>query len=249
MNKVKVYERLVSGFVHLTISSVVVLVSAFCVLFVWYPGVLADASDVWRVFILVVIVDVCLGPLITVIIFDRQKKELKRDMATIVIIQIVALLYGMHSIFIARPAFVVFSASQFDVVYANELASESFQEVKPGSFDSLPIWGPRFVSAKMPESTELVGEILYSTIVNGLGIEKMPKYYTELDDPDVKNRLLSVLKVMDSNQKLTLGSGGNMEAIENISNIGYLPLFANGNELQVLFQRDSGELVGMRAYQ
>jgi len=58
---------------------------------------------------LVLIVDVCLGPLLTLAVFDPKKKELKRDLSIILLIQLSALFYGIYTVSVARPAYIVFA--------------------------------------------------------------------------------------------------------------------------------------------
>jgi len=52
---------------------------------------------------------VCLGPLLTLAVFDPKKKELKRDLSIILLIQLSALFYGIYTVSVARPAYIVFA--------------------------------------------------------------------------------------------------------------------------------------------
>lgn len=49
--------------------------------------------------LLLVAVDIVIGPLLTFVVFDRRKPraELRRDLAIVVALQVVALSFGLHS--------------------------------------------------------------------------------------------------------------------------------------------------------
>ena len=70
-------------------------------------------------------VDVVLGPLITLIIFDPEKPRLKYDLAVIAVLQFAALAYGSYVMFEARPVYNVFVGDRFETVAANAIDDES----------------------------------------------------------------------------------------------------------------------------
>ena len=45
------------------------------------------------------------------VIYKKNKKTLKFDLAVIGFLQVVALLYGLHSLLISKPAWIVFNLS------------------------------------------------------------------------------------------------------------------------------------------
>jgi hypothetical protein len=72
-------------------------------------------------------VDIVLGPLMTLIIFNVRKprKELVRDLSVIVLVQIAALSWGIHTTYKVRPVFVVLHADTMYSVARNDITSES----------------------------------------------------------------------------------------------------------------------------
>jgi hypothetical protein len=67
------------------------------VFLVWYPNPYREISGGRELFLILVTVDVILGPLITLSIFNPVKawKVLRRDLAIVGLIQLAALGYGM----------------------------------------------------------------------------------------------------------------------------------------------------------
>jgi hypothetical protein len=98
------YNRWQAFAVHFAISLGIFLVLLAVVFGYWYPGVLREADQSWqRVLMLIVGVDLVLGPLLTLIVFNPVKKSLKMDLSIIAIAQISALLAGMYTVHQSRP--------------------------------------------------------------------------------------------------------------------------------------------------
>ena len=174
------FNRFSASAAHLLVSVLVSCLCAAIVFLVWYPGAFADASGVAAIFLLLVGVDVVLGPLITLIIFNPEKEELRRDLLIIVLVQLLALSYGVYSVFTARPAFAVFNSARFDLVYANEISAENFAKA-PDEYASAPLWGPRFVAANLPEDAELARAIVLQAVSGGEDVQNYPEFFRPLD--------------------------------------------------------------------
>ncbi|MFD2273550.1 hypothetical protein ACFS07_27565 [Undibacterium arcticum] len=88
-------------------------------------------------FLLVVGIDVVLGPLLTLVVFKVGKKSLKFDLAVIALLQLGAMVYGVSTLLEARPAYVAALGDQFQVVQASELTDANLAKGKT----ELPWWG------------------------------------------------------------------------------------------------------------
>src|ERR1700687_4346526 len=98
-------DRLRAGAVHFLISALIAVVAAlFVFVFVfWYPDPYSELPGGRELFLILVAVDVILGPLITLTIFNRAKPwpVLCRDLVCVGLVQLVALGYGMWTVFVA----------------------------------------------------------------------------------------------------------------------------------------------------
>ncbi len=96
-----------------------------------------------ELFLIVVAVDVIVGPLITFAVFNRTKPwpELRRDLAVVALMQLGALGYGLWSVAQARPAHLVFEYDRFRVVHAVDVPAELLTKTPPG-ITALPLLGP-----------------------------------------------------------------------------------------------------------
>lgn len=147
MNHLK--ERLRAAAIHLAASLLIALLAAALVFAVWYPHPYSEVSGGRELFSLVVVVDVILGPLLTLAIFNRAKpaKELRRDITVVVLIQLAALGYGMWTVFVARPVHLVFEVDRFRVVHAVDVAEELLPRT-PAGLTTLPLFGQSLLAVR-----------------------------------------------------------------------------------------------------
>jgi len=132
---------------HLCISVLVALI-VICVVFVlWYPSPLAKAAGVTHIFLMLLVIDVILGPLLGLLVYKEGKKTLKMDLTVIILIQIAALSYGLYSIAQARPVWIAFNNDRFELVRNNELKTENITHAQPQY--QQPTWlQPQYVAVK-----------------------------------------------------------------------------------------------------
>ena len=90
------FNRRQAALIHLGISAAVALAIVATMLLVWYPSPWFAAAGGGTLLLLLVGVDVIIGPLLTFVVFDPAKKSLVYDLAVIVMLQIAALVYGVH---------------------------------------------------------------------------------------------------------------------------------------------------------
>lgn len=113
--------------VHLGVSLVIFLILAALIFFYWFPGVLRIADPNWQtILLLIAVVDLVLGPALTLIVFNPQKKSLKADLSVIALIQTAALIYGIYSIHTTRPLalYLAFPATGVEILYNDKIRPE-----------------------------------------------------------------------------------------------------------------------------
>ena len=87
----------------------------------WYPPPFFMFDGGWQVLRLIMLVDVVLGPLLTLVVFNRAKPELMRDLAIVGLIQLAAFAAGAWVMHQHRPAFMVYAERTFTPVTWPEL--------------------------------------------------------------------------------------------------------------------------------
>jgi hypothetical protein len=138
---------------HLGISMGVALLSAAAVFGLLYPAPYRQLLGVESIFLLVLAVDVVCGPLLTLILASPKKSRGERwlDFGLIGVIQLAALLYGLHSVWVARPAVLAFEVDRLVVATANEIEQSELAKA-PEGLRHLPWWGVRKVGTRRATS-------------------------------------------------------------------------------------------------
>jgi hypothetical protein len=233
-------------FLHLTVSCLLALGIGSLVFFVWYPWPLSQACGTFALFFIVLGVDVVLGPLLTLAVFNPLKKELKFDLAIIVVMQFVALVYGISTLSTGRPVFVVFNADRFDLVYASDMTAEKQAKAQQPEFRTTPLFGPEIIGTRRPADPKERLRILMSALSGGDDLPQMPEYfvpYSHVRD-EVKPRIQSLDELARFNPK-DLNEVNNLidryRAID--TGVGFLPLKGRIGDLSVVVRRDNAEVL------
>lgn len=142
-------KRFRASAIHLGISLWAAAMAAVMVFGLWYPYPYREISGGRSLFMLVVAVDVVMGPLITLIIFNKNKPrhELLSDFLIIGVLQVLALGYGLWTVFVARPVYLVYEYDRLSVVHAVDIDDEILQKAPP-SLRKLPVTGPSLIALR-----------------------------------------------------------------------------------------------------
>jgi hypothetical protein len=241
------FNRWQASAVHLALSAVIGATIVVLMLSVWYPKLYFEAMGGATLILLLIGVDVVIGPLITLIVYDPRKKSLRFDLAVIVLLQLAALVYGCSVMFSARPVYSVFVVDRFEVIAANAVDEASRQKAAP-EFQSLPLTGPRVVAARQPEDGKRLAEIAIAALDGGPDLANLPELYV----PYAQFRLeagraarpLAVLAKRQSQDAATIrafiAASGRAE-----DTIGFLPMKARNQDMAVVVDTKSGDIVGI----
>jgi hypothetical protein len=190
--------RLRASGLHLIASATVLTLVLGSLYLGWYrwPGwYLADAL---RVVAAVAGVDLALGPLLTFVIArsSKPRRELVRDIAIIVVIQLLALSYGAMLLWKGRPLYYAYSEGFLQLVQAYDIerqeaavARKQNPELAPHCY-SLPRW----IWAPLPKDPDERDRIIKSAVAGGDDVISMPRYFKPWEQglPELRERLMSV---------------------------------------------------------
>lgn len=136
---------------------------AWLIFGLWYPYPYREISGGRELFMSLAAVDGVIGPLITLVIFNRMKprRELLLDLTMVGLLQLVALGYGLWTVFEARPVHLVFEYHRMAVVHAADIELATLAQA-PTKLQALPLTGPTLLSLRPFKDA---GEQLESTMV------------------------------------------------------------------------------------
>ncbi|MDS1309435.1 hypothetical protein [Marinobacter xiaoshiensis] len=180
-----VKAKLKAAAIHGVITVILALLAALVIYGLWYPKPFAEMSHGTDLFLLIVLVEIVLGPTISLVIFNtrKQKSEMLRDYFIVGMIQFSAFFYGIFSVYISRPVYLVFVKDRIEVVAAVELNNADFTHAG-SQFRSLPKLGPSTICVEFPKSPEKKSELLFSAL-RGMDIQLIPEFYRECREGEI----------------------------------------------------------------
>lgn len=233
--------------IHLGLSLCIAALAAILVFMVWYPYPYREISGGRNLFLLLVTVDVIMGPLITLAIFNRSKprRELVMDLTVVAVLQLAALGYGLWTVFVARPVHLVFEYNRMSVVHAIEVEPEQLAKA-PQPLRQLPLMGPTPIALRpFKNSTEQMDATMAALGGAALGAR------TDLWQPysESVERVLQEAKPATElhsrfKDQTALLDGAIAATGRPVSQLHYLPLVARGNSWTVLLDSSTAEPVG-----
>jgi hypothetical protein len=231
--------------IHFVISLIILVVALALMRLFWYPDFFFAAIGAHGLLVILFAVDLALGPLITLLIFKSGKKGLKFDLGCIAACQLIAMLYGMHTVFIARPAFVVFDSDRFQVVQAVDVDLSGAQYPE---FQSLPWTGPRWAGLKLRDDDEAFQETLKNVIFGSESFSEKARFLVPYED--VKSAVSASLKPLKRLRHKNKGPDANKRVDDFLTThgvqeeqVGYLPLTARAEHMAVIIARTTGEVL------
>ena len=232
--------------IHLALSAAIGATVVALMLALWYPRPYFAAMGGAMLIVLLIGVDVVIGPLITLIIFDPKKKSLRFDLAVIALLQLAALVYGCSVMFTARPVYSVFVVDRFEVIAANAIDEASREKAAP-EFRVAAARRARRSSARASRKTR---KRMSDIVMSAASWRPRSRESSRLYVPYVQVRqdaaraakpLAELAKRQPQHasviRSFVAGSGRAEEAM------GFVPMKARNQDMAVVVDRKSGDIV------
>jgi len=240
-------SRWKASLTHLSISAFIATAVLALMLLVWYPYPLFEAVGGRQVLLILLGVDVTLGPFVTLLIFNTKKsrRALTFDLSVIALLQLTALIYGMSVVFHARPVYVVFSKNSFDLVTANMLSNEDIARAGNPTYRSLPLTGPVYVYSEIPTGIKDRNEVTLSAFM-GKDLAQFPQYYKPYADHKAAAALaarpIAALRRINPDHSPEIDDAVRESGLPE-AGLGFLPLRAKYQDQAVLVQKNDGKVI------
>lgn len=247
--KTRIRTALTPVLVHLGISALLAAGCAALVFRVWYPS----PYDSWvggrELFFLVVSVDVVIGPLLTAVVFNptKRRQELWLDLTVIGALQVTALLYGLSSVYQARPVYLAFESDRFRVVSVPDIDMKRLSEA-PDALQKLPLFGPQALGVRLLSAGSV--EYLHSVELAVKGLHPAFRPSRWLPYIEVKNQVLNAaLPLVDLERRAPKHSetlhNKATELGSSLQDLLFLPVIAGRHtDWVVLINATTGDPVG-----
>ncbi|HIO96548.1 MAG TPA: hypothetical protein EYG71_01310 [Leucothrix sp.] len=172
-------HKLKAAALHLLLSLVVISFAIGLIVYFWFPNSLVHVSNFREIALLIMSIDLILGPLLTFVIFKPKKKYLKFDLSAIATFQSIALAYGLFTLYQAHPVYIAFNVDRFTLVSAMDAKPEEAlrDELKNSKFSS-----PKIVVAKIPKDKKESSDLLMDVMDGAPDIEFRPNLYHPFEE-------------------------------------------------------------------
>ena len=167
-------QKLKASIIHLLLSILLVGLVIGSIVFFFFPTLFIGISDFKEIAIILITVDLILGPLLTFVVFQPNKKSLTFDLSTIAAIQIVALLYGAYSLYQVHPVYITFNVDRFTIISAKDAEPE---KAKHEEFKVSKLTSAKLAFAKMPDDPIKRNEITLTAALGGGDLDQRVEYY------------------------------------------------------------------------
>lgn len=164
---------------HLAISLVIFLVILYFIVFHWYPWPFFAGDGGWQGIRIVALVDIILGPLLTLIVFRPGKPSLKFDLSVIALIQITALVLGVSFVHQERPVATIWAKDRFHTVPMGIWEGAGMQAADLKKYgDKLPV----NIYMDLPDGMREMGEVFRKSISLKKNLYQLSEYYRPFDE-------------------------------------------------------------------
>ena len=227
---------------HLLISMLVTAAVIALVFLLWYPAPLHTATGVTHIFLILLGVDMILGPALTLLVYKPGKKTLVMDLTVIALLQLAALSYGIFTVAEGRPVWIVYAKDRFDLVRFNEIDDRRIDQA--ATQFRTPSWsGPQWAAAVSPQDSGAKKERLMETLLSGVDISQMPDLFQPLSSqvPEIKAHLSALDTLTDFNSPDAI----NTVVAQYPQADAWLPLRAGYQDMVVLLQKKDAGIVAV----
>lgn len=234
---------------HLSVSFIVAALVLGWIFTVWYPAPLAKATGVTYIVLLMIAIDVIVGPVLGFIVYKAHKKTLKFDLAVVILLQLAALSYGVYSLAEGRPVWMAFNGNRFELIRNNELVDTDNANKADNEYYHPSLLGPEYVAVKIAENQIEREQNMFEELQGGISLAQRPERYVAI--AEANGRIIetaegvSDLKNYNSEQAVD----SILDSYPNASS--YLALKANEVDMTVLLDEKGNtiEIVDLRPWQ
>lgn len=166
---------------HFLITLATTAGAAALVFLCWFPAPFQRMLGGTRLFDVLVICGLGLGPLTSFIIFSstKSRRALLFDYVVVGTLQLSAFVYGLYVLANSRPVYIAFAADRLEVVTAGEIDDADLARAAE-PYRKRPRWGPQLVGIQEPVDPKEREKVLFSALA-GKDYSVLPAYYTRYE--------------------------------------------------------------------
>lgn len=227
---------------HFGISLVVALLIGFLVLVVWYPYPYREMAAGRELFILVMVVDLVCGPLLTFILYTptKPRRELITDLSMVAALQLAALAYGMWTVWLVKPLYLVFEFDRFKVITISDIDAQSMSKL-PAELKPPILGGPLIVGLRKPTAQERE-KVMFESVEGGKDYGERPEFYKKYSGEDAYQKAYPLSKFTNKYPAMAAQLDATVSRYSgDPTQLRYLPIIARKDWIAIMDSK--GELI------
>jgi hypothetical protein len=198
----------------------------------------------WRVLRIVLVADLVVGPLCTFAVYRRGKRGLAFDLWVIGIAQVAALTYGIATMVLYRPQFLVYLDGDFHVVSMPQVRAQTRDLGRVETLRRHPV--TPVVLGKLDDPAS-VAELTKKAFLAGFNPAHVGDAYAPLDAANLA-RIAAAAKPIDAIAKSDPEVARDVELFlarrpGDLSRWLFIPMIGGEGIVMGIFERATGELV------
>ncbi len=246
INKLRIQTAVKAMGLHFSGSLLVALIVGALVFGVWYPHPFRQLAGGTELFLLIMAVDLVCGPLLTLVLYNpiKHKRELVMDLGLVVLVQIAALVYGLWTLHVARPLYLVHEIDRFKVIALADVDATELKKL-PETLQPKFFKGPLTVGLREVTNEERK-TVMIESIQGGRDYGERPNFYAAYDATQAA-KAYAKAKPLENFAKKQPGKQADIDKLQiqagaDAKLLRYLPVVARQDWVAVLIPK--GEILG-----
>ncbi|PTN11926.1 hypothetical protein [Nitrosomonas aestuarii] len=226
--------------IHLAVSGVIFLLLAYFIIFEWYPLPYFTADGGWQGIRIVALIDLVLGPLMTLIIFNPKKsgREIRFDLGIIALVQTSVLVWGVYTVYNERPVAIVHWDGEF---FSMPSKNYQAQQISLDQLTQFSAEKPALIHAYRPLEIEKIHEVLTLSTEKQLAPFEQFQLYRPLKENwnEISAAQLSIDEIISHNADMKKELEVFLDEFGSQKNdYIYMPLNARYHNVILIFSKD-----------
>lgn len=235
--RVLIKERFKAMGYHFIFSMLLGLIALYLVFFLWYPHPLDIAMGVTKIYLIMLVIDLFIGPIFTGLILKKDRKKFILDLCVILILQLSAYGYGLYTMSVGRAAWLVFVVDDLEIVAPIDVQSNSQNHIHKRLLSH-----PEWIAATYSTNAEVAKRQKEDEIFKGISLATRPEAFHPIVVKS--NEIIKRLKPLKDLNKFNAQEVIAKELLDYKTASGWLPVKASELDMVALFN-SKGEPLGI----
>jgi len=235
-------NKFIASGLHLLLSLFLVSIIIGLVIFFWYPLDLIGITNFKDIVLLIISIDLVLGPLLTFVVFNNNKKSLKFDLVVIGAIQIGALAYGIYFLYLDHPVYVTYAKGSFNLVNAKYAKPEN---AKFKEYQVTKLSTANLAYSEIPTDVIEKNRLLDESMSGGPDLEERVDLYKPYQE-NLDSIIIDSLDIEDllSDEKTKYKTGKFLQKhADKLKDYAFLPLEGSVKDAVIVIDKKSDSII------